>query len=186
MDLIALWCVESSRRRDEPVSPVLAGGLLTSGPPRKSFCSFLNQVACFLIVQLWEFIIHSGYESCVGYVIYKYFLPVCSLCVCSVAQPCPTVCCTFLYMCLMRERNEIDIYWVPTGLLWRLSGKVSACNAGDPQVGKIPWWRKWQPTSVLLPGKFHGWRSLVGYSPWDSKEMHMTEQLHFSWVPTMR
>ena len=28
------------------------------------------------------------------------------------------------------------------------------------------WRRKWQPTPVLLPGKSHGWRSLVGYSPW--------------------
>ena len=36
----------------------------------------------------------------------------------------------------------------------------------DPWVGKIPWRRKWQPTPVFLPGKFHGWRSLVGYSPW--------------------
>ena len=33
-------------------------------------------------------------------------------------------------------------------------------------VRKIPWRRKWQLTPVLLPGKFHGWRSLVGYSPW--------------------
>ena len=31
---------------------------------------------------------------------------------------------------------------------------------------EIPWRRKWQPTPVLLPGKFHGWKSLVGYSPW--------------------
>ena len=29
--------------------------------------------------------------------------------------------------------------------------------------------RKWQPTPVLLPGKFHGRRSLVGYSPWGRK-----------------
>ena len=36
----------------------------------------------------------------------------------------------------------------------------------SPWVGKIPWRRKWQPTPVLLPGKFHGLRSLVGYSPW--------------------
>ena len=35
----------------------------------------------------------------------------------------------------------------------------------DSWVGKIPWRRKWQPTPVLLPRKFHGWRSLVGYSP---------------------
>ena len=38
-------------------------------------------------------------------------------------------------------------------------------------VGKIPWRRKWQPTPVPLPGKFHGWRSLVSYSPWNRKEL---------------
>ena len=36
----------------------------------------------------------------------------------------------------------------------------------DPWVGKIHWRRKWQSTPVLLPGKSHGQRSLVGYSPW--------------------
>ena len=44
--------------------------------------------------------------------------------------------------------------------------------------GKIPWRRKWQPTPVFLPGKFHGWKSLVGYSPWGCKESDTTEQLH--------
>ena len=34
---------------------------------------------------------------------------------------------------------------------------------------KIPWKRKWQPTPVFLPGKFHGQRNLVGYSPWACK-----------------
>ena len=38
--------------------------------------------------------------------------------------------------------------------------------------------KEWQTIPVLLPGKFHGWRSLVGYSPWDCKELDMTEQLH--------
>ena len=47
----------------------------------------------------------------------------------------------------------------------------------DPWVGKIPWRRKWQPTPVFLPGKSHGQRSLVGYSPWGHKESDMTEQL---------
>ena len=37
--------------------------------------------------------------------------------------------------------------------------------------------RQWQPTPVLLPGKSHGCRSLVGYSPWDCKQSDMTEQL---------
>ena len=42
----------------------------------------------------------------------------------------------------------------------------------------IPGRRKWQPTPVLLSGKLHGWRSLVGYSPWGHKESDMTKQLH--------
>ena len=42
------------------------------------------------------------------------------------------------------------------------------------------WRRKWQPTPVLLPGKSHGRRSLVGYSPWSHKESDATEQLHFT------
>ena len=49
----------------------------------------------------------------------------------------------------------------------------------DPWVRKIPWRRKWQSTPVLLPGKSHGQRSLVGYSPWGRKESDTTEQLHF-------
>ena len=40
--------------------------------------------------------------------------------------------------------------------------------------------RKWQPATVLLPGKSHGWRSLVGYSPWACKELDMAERLHFT------
>ena len=39
--------------------------------------------------------------------------------------------------------------------------------------------RQWQPTPVLLPGKLHGWRSLVGYSPWGHEELDTTERLHF-------
>ena len=39
--------------------------------------------------------------------------------------------------------------------------------------------RHWHPTPVLLPGKSHGWRSLVGYSPWGCQESDTTEQLHF-------
>ena len=35
----------------------------------------------------------------------------------------------------------------------------------NPWVGKIPWRRAWQPTPAFLPGKFHGQRSLAGYSP---------------------
>ena len=46
----------------------------------------------------------------------------------------------------------------------------------------VEWRRQWHPTPVLSPGKFHGWRSLVGYSPWGHKESGMTQRLpfHFS------
>ena len=50
----------------------------------------------------------------------------------------------------------------------------------DSWVGKIPWRRKWQPTPILWPGKFHGRRSPVGYSPWGHKELDTTERLHFT------
>ena len=41
---------------------------------------------------------------------------------------------------------------------------------------------QWHPTPVFLPGKSHGWRSLVGCSPWGHKESDTTERLpfHFS------
>ena len=42
--------------------------------------------------------------------------------------------------------------------------------------------RKWHPTPVLVPRKSHGWRSLVGCSPWGHEESDTTERLpfHFS------
>ena len=41
------------------------------------------------------------------------------------------------------------------------------------------WRRQWHPTPVLLPGKSHGQRTLVGCSPWGRQEMDTTEWLHF-------
>ena len=40
--------------------------------------------------------------------------------------------------------------------------------------------RQWHPTPVILPGKSHGQRSLVGCSPWGQEESDMTEWLHFT------
>ena len=50
--------------------------------------------------------------------------------------------------------------------------------------------RKWQPTPVFLPGKSHGWRSLMCYSSWGHKESDTTERLHslthiYMYVPIM-
>ena len=64
--------------------------------------------------------------------------------------------------------------WITVGLClatrWH-SGKESPCQCRrcnrcrfDPWVGKIPWSRRRQPTPVFMPGKFHGQRSLAGYS----------------------
>ena len=39
--------------------------------------------------------------------------------------------------------------------------------------------RQWQPNPVLLPRKSHGWRSLVGCSPWGREELDTIEWLHF-------
>ena len=55
----------------------------------------------------------------------------------------------------------------------------------DPWVGEILWRRKWQPTAVFLPGKSHGWRSLVSYSPWGRKESDTTKRLHFHFAEVM-
>ena len=58
---------------------------------------------------------------------------------------------------------------------WWLNGKESTCQCRrhrlDPEVGKSPRRRKWHPTPVFLPGKSHGWRSLVGYSPCGHKRV---------------
>ena len=58
------------------------------------------------------------------------------------------------------------------GLPRWLSGKESACQCRrckrcwfDLWVGKISWRRKWQPTPVFLPGKFHGQMNLASYCP---------------------
>jgi len=66
--------------------------------------------------------------------------------------------------------------------IWSSTESTCQCRSYRRQgfdlwVGKIPWRRKWQPTPVFLPGKSHGQRSLVGYSPWDSKESEVTERL---------
>ena len=64
----------------------------------------------------------------------------------------------------------------PLGLPWWLTGKESACKCSrhkfNPWVGKIPWRRKWQHIPVFLPGKSHGQRRLVGYSPWGHRVRH--------------
>ena len=64
-------------------------------------------------------------------------------------------------------RIYVYVFW---GELTRQpNGKEFACQCRRCRrlgfhlwIRKIPWRRKWQPTAVFLPGKFHGQRSLVG------------------------
>ena len=61
------------------------------------------------------------------------------------------------------------------GLPWWLR-RLSIWETRVQSLGwEAPWRRKWQSTPVLLPGKSHGQRSLVGYSPWGGKESDTTE-----------
>ena len=69
--------------------------------------------------------------------------------------------------------------WLPWWHIWKSVCLQCGRPGFEPWVGQIPWRRKWQSTLVLLPGKPHGQRSLVGYSLWGRKESDMTERLHF-------
>ena len=88
-------------------------------------------------------------------------------------------------LCLCRRFSE-RLYSCTLGIPWWRRGQRVCLLCGrpgfDPWVRKIPWRRKWQPTPVFLPGESHGWRSLVGYSPWGCKESDMTERLHFHFI----
>ena len=56
-------------------------------------------------------------------------------------------------------------------------GFIAAKKGNNTNIGG-----QWQPTPVLLPGKSHGRRSLVGYSPWGCEELDTTERLHFHFL----
>ena len=91
-------------------------------------------------------------------------------------------------------KEQEFFFWLKSRIYWWvclrrgrprwLSGKESTWQfrkhrrrGFNPWVRMIPWSRKQQPTPIFLPGKFHGERSLVGYSPWGHKESDMTERL---------
>ena len=95
--------------------------------------------------------------------------------------------------CLLEELEEKAMATHSSILAWKIPwmeepGRLQ--SMGSRRVGHdwgtslllftfMHWRRKWQPTPVLLPGKSHGRRSLVGCSPWGRKELDMTEWLHF-------
>jgi hypothetical protein len=84
-------------------------------------------------------------------------------------------------LCFGSEVLYVISWWWASLLAQRV--KAFACNAGDlgliPESGRSP---GWHPTAVFLPGKCHGRRSLVSYSPWGCKELDVTEQLTFHFL----
>ena len=54
-----------------------------------------------------------------------------------------------------------------------------------PWVRKITWKSEWLPTSVCLPGEFHGQRILEGYSPWGCERLDTTQWLTLSFHPIL-
>ena len=69
--------------------------------------------------------------------------------------------------------------YFPVGLQWlRWRICLQRRRTGfSPWVEKIPWRKERLPMPILLPGEFHGQRSLAGYSPWGWKELDTTQWL---------
>ena len=82
------------------------------------------------------------------------------------------------YMTKWLTHTHICQQHFPTGS----AGKEPSCQHRwckkrkfNPWVGKIPWRKKWQPTPIFLPWRFHEERSLADYSPWGCKKSNLTD-----------
>ena len=63
---------------------------------------------------------------------------------------------------------------------WSAERPICGCLLRDlATTHKLPQRRQWHPTPVLLPGKSHGRRSLLGCNPWGRWKSDTTERLHF-------
>ena len=130
-----------------------------------------------IIDHMCIYILSNFLTSCKFYVRKKIFLVVSSVCF------FPS------YMEINCPKHQIGIaQWLRWGLClprWH-NDQESACQCKrcrkcglDPWFRRIPWHRKWQPTPVFLPRKFHGQGSLVGYSPWGSQRVgHDRAHIH--------
>ena len=87
---------------------------------------------------------------------------------------------TFSYFCVCAPSIWIMLFKLiknpPSIGHWLLTQEAAGISLCSLPLARR---RKWQSTPVLLPGKSHGQRRLVGYSPWGHKESDTTEQLHF-------
>ena len=76
--------------------------------------------------------------------------------------------------CGQKERQSVTVTEIPSPFLFTPQPFVIHLH-----LEYLSRRRQRQPTPVLLPGKSHRWRSLVGCSPWGHKELDTTERLHF-------
>ena len=106
----------------------------------------------------------------------------CELCVCVSLCLCICDSCLPLWNVIQEERECLTSSWpsidIVSGFPAGASGKDPACQCRrhkrqvfSPWVGRIPWRRAWQPTSIFMPGDARGQSSLAGYSPWGSQRI---------------
>ena len=81
-----------------------------------------------------------------------------------------------LYQLYIKKKKTWQLFLCISFALWI---RLCTCAPREFQYLTLLWRRQWHPTPVLLPGKSHGQRSLVGCSPWGHWESDMTERLHF-------
>ena len=92
---------------------------------------------------------------------------------------------------LVKNLSAMQENWVRS-LGWEDPLEKGKATQSSILAWRIPWTvssmrrTQWHPTPVLLPGKSHGRRSLVGCSPWGLEESDTTNRLHFhfslSWI----
>ena len=82
--------------------------------------------------------------------------------------------CSFLCVYCMSIKK-----FFPAEVLERKKQKPSVFASDDYLENPDKFINYWHPTPVLLPGKSHGRRSLVGCRPWGREESDTTERLHF-------
>ena len=86
------------------------------------------------------------------------------------------------YMFYSEEKNNLSPVKPEVGAAGKDSGRKPVTGSSEVRFGEsCPFERRrqWHPTPVLLPGKSHGRRSLVGCRPWGPDESDTTERLHF-------
>ena len=93
-------------------------------------------------------------------------------------------CSNYRTIALISHASKVMLKILQARLQQYVNRELSDVQAGfrksrgtRDQTANIRWIirRQWHPTPVLLPGKSHGWRDLVGCSPWDRQESDTTE-----------